>query len=236
LRIISFDSARVTWLFPIEEFAPAATSNPGVVLAGIATRYNFTRTPTITTREDMANNGLVFGLGHFQFNGETVGITDFIIYNDGIVAISQKTEWAEAFLEDLFNWVKENFGFRDLSSGIRKLFTSTLVVDFDSPLSGLISGYDALSGIITSRTMTIMRDRKPMQFSRLDFEVDKRTLDSGQVALPKFILERRPGVGFEQERWFSIAPMHTAQHVEVLAEIEVLASTVSVPIGVRQPS
>jgi hypothetical protein len=103
LRIISFDSARVTWLFPLEEFTPAETTNPGVVLAGIAKRYNFNRTPTITTREDMANNGLVFGLGHFQFNDEAIGISDFIVYNDGIVAISQKTEWAEAFLEDLFN-------------------------------------------------------------------------------------------------------------------------------------
>jgi hypothetical protein len=235
LRIISFDSARVTWLFPLEEFAPA-TSNPGVVLAGIASRYNFTRTPTITTREDIANNGLVFGLGHFQFSGETIGISDFIIYNDGIVAISQKTEWAEAFLEDIFSWVKENFGFRDLSSGIRKMYASNLVADFDSPLSGLISNYEAISGIITSRTITIMRDRKPMQFSRLDFEVDRRTLDSGQVALPKFVLERRSGVSFEQERWFSVAPMHTAQHIEVLAEIEALASTASAPIGARQLS
>jgi hypothetical protein len=116
------------------------------------------------------------------------------------------------------------------------MYTSTLVADFGSPLSGLVSNYEALSEIITSRTVTIMRDRKPMQFSRLDFEVDKRALDSGQVALPKFILERRPNINFEQERWFSIAPMHTAQHVEVLAEIELLAAKSSVPIGARPPS
>lgn len=184
----------------------------------------------------MDKNGLVFGLGHFQIGSETVGISDFIVYNDGIVAMAQKTEWAEAFLADLFNWVKENFGFRDLSVGIRKMYASTLVADFDSPLSGLVSNYEALSGIITSRTMTIMRDRKPMQFSRLDFEIDRRTLDSGQLALPKFVLERRVGIEFEQERWLSVAPMQTTQHVEVLAEIEVLAATTAVPVAARRPS
>jgi hypothetical protein len=224
LKIISFDSARVTWLFPLEEFAPAANSNAGVMVARIAERYKFAKIPTITTREDMANNGLVFGMGHFQFDGGAVGISDFVVYNDGIVAISQKTEWADAFLEDIFNWVKESFGFRDPSRMGRKLFISTIVVDFEYPLSGLISGYEAISDIITARTVTIMPSRKPMQFSRVDFEIDRKTLDSGQVALPKFILERRPNVGFEQERWFSSAPMHTAAHIEALSEIEKLAA------------
>jgi hypothetical protein len=66
-------------------------------------------------------------------------------------------------------------------------------------------------------------DRKPHQFSRLDFEVDKTTLD-GQTALPKFILERRGDVSFSQERYYSAAPMHTAHHLEVLTEIEKLAA------------
>lgn len=235
MRIISFDSARVTWLFPLEEFAPPATNNSGVVLAAIAARYRFTRTPTITTREDMANNGLVFGLGNFQIGDHLIAITDFVIYNDGIVAIAQTTEWAEAFLEDIFGWVKEAFGFRELSTPIRKMFSSTLIVDFERPLSRMIRGYEALAQIISSRTVTIMPDQKPMQFSRMDFEVDRRMLDSGQVVLPKFILERRPNVVFDQERWFSVAPMHTAVHIEVLNEIEKLADTPSVPSAGQRP-
>jgi len=225
LRIISFDNARVTWLFPLEEFAPPATNNSGVVLAAIAARYGFTRTPTITTREDMANNGLVFGLGHFQIGDDIISITDFAIYNDGIVAMAQKTEWSEAFLEDIFSWVKEVFGFRELSAPVRRMLSSTIVVDFERPLSRVLWGYEALAQIISSRTITIMSDQKPMQFSRMDFEIDRRMLDSGQVALPKFILERRPNATFDQERWFSVAPMSTAAHIEVLSEIEKMAAT-----------
>lgn len=193
------------------------------MIAQIGSRYNFTRLPTITTSEDLAKNGLPFGGGQFAINGAVVSIADFIVYSDGIVAIAEKTEWAEAFLENLFQWLNDEFGFREISSGIRKLYASTLIVDFESPLSRLLSGHALISDLISSRTITIMPNFRPMQFSRLDFEVDKTTLE-GQVALPKFILERRAGVSFSQERYFSIAPMHTASHIEVLTEIERLAA------------
>jgi hypothetical protein len=223
LNIVSFDSARVTWLFPLEEFAPAAGSDGRSVLAAIAARYGFAQLPTITTRDDMAKKGLPFGLGQFDIDGARVSISDFLVYNDGIVAIAEKTEWADKFLEDVVEWVKREFGFREPSSGIRKLYASTLIVEFERPLSRLISGYELISELVSSRSITITPDRKPLQFSRLDFEVDKTTLD-GQTALPKFILERRGGVSFSQERYYSAAPMHTAHHLEVLTEIEKLAA------------
>jgi hypothetical protein len=223
LKIISFDNARATWLFPLEEFAPVAGADGRAILAGIAARYGFTRLPAITTREDMAKNGTQFGVGQFEIDGARVNIPDFIVYNDGIVAVAEKTEWADKFLEDVVQWVKGEFGFRDFSSGIRKLYASTLIVDFEWPLSRLLRGYELISELISSRTITIMPSRKPLQFSRLDFEVDKTELE-GQLALPKFILERRSGVLFSQERYYTVAPMHTASHIEVLTEIEKLVS------------
>ena len=70
-----------------------------------------------------------------------------------------------------------------------------------------------------------------MEFARLDFEVDKTV--AGQVALPKFILERRAGVSFGQERYFFVAPMLTADHLAVLEQIEKVAA--SVPVEVEKP-
>jgi hypothetical protein len=224
LKIISFDNARVTWLFPLEEFTPAAGADGRAILAAIAARYGFTRLPNITTREDIAKNGLPFGVGQFEIDGgRRVNIADFIVYNDGIVAVAEKTEWAEKFLEDVVQWVKSEFGFRDFSSGIRKLYASTLIVDFETPLSRLLRGYELISDLISSHAIFIMPNPKPLQFSRLDFEVDKTELE-GQLALPKFILERRSGVLFSQERYYAVAPMHTASHIEVLTEIERLAA------------
>jgi hypothetical protein len=223
LKIVKFDSARATWLFPLEEFLPVAGASSPSVISQLAARYGFAQVPTITTQESMAKNGLRFGMGQFEIDGIRFIVTDFVVYNDGIVAVAEKTDWAEAFLEDVTSWVKKEFGFRDIFSGIRKLYLSTIIVDFDRPLSRLLAGYELISELITSRAVTIMPDKKPMEFARLDFEIDRTTL-VGQVALPKFILERRAGVSFAQERYLSSAPMHSADHVAVLGEIEKFAA------------
>jgi hypothetical protein len=234
MKIVSFDSARVTWLFPLEEFLPAAGLNSVSVIDEIATRYGFTIVPKITTREDMSKNGLHFGMGRSEHNTLPFLVTDFIIYNDGLVAVAEKTGLAEAFLDELFLWTKNDFGFREITSGIRKLYASTIIVDFESPISALISGYERIAKIVTANTTSIMIETPLLQFSRIDFEADKRELKDGQVALPKFILERRAGVGFSQERFFSVAPMHTNNHLNVLSEIERMATALSA--GSERPS
>lgn len=232
MKIVKFESGRVTWLFPLEEFVPAAgASNPSVI-SQIAARYGFSIVPMITTQESMAKNGLLFGMGQFEVNGTRFAITEFVVYNDGIVAVAEKTDWAEAFLEDVTSWVREQFGFRNVSSGVRRLYASTIVVDFETPLSRIVSGYEIISKLITSRTVTIMPEpTQPMQFSRIDFEIDRTTM-TGQLALPKFVLERRAAMSFSQERYFSIAPMHTTDHVVVLEQIEKLAG--SVPVAAQR--
>jgi hypothetical protein len=223
LKIVSFDSARVTWLVPLEEIAPAAGAHSVSIIGLLAARYNFSIVPSITTRDDMEKKGLPFGMGHFEVDGQRFLVSDFIVYNDGLVAVSEKTEWAEKFLEDVIQWVTKEFGFRTPSSGIRKLYGSTIVVDFDNSLSQLFADYEKIANLISSHTVMVMPERKTMQFSRMDFEVDKNALE-GQLAIPKFILERRGGVKFSQERFYSAAPMHTADHVKVLTEIERLAA------------
>ena len=225
MRIISFESARVTRLFPLEEFTPAAGANSPSILSLLAQRYGFSIVPTITTREDLTKNGLLFGMGHFQYAGQPLVVTDFAIYTDGLAAVAQKSEWAEAFLDDVISWVKTEFGFREISSSIRQLYNSSVVVDFENSPSGLVRQFKQIADFISDRTVTIARDRKQMNFARLDFEIDKRTLAAGQVAISRFILERRAGVGFEQERYFSSAPMTTDDHIQTLEEIERAAAS-----------
>jgi hypothetical protein len=224
MKIISFDSARVTRLFPLEEFAPASGANSPSVLTHIAERYGFNNIPNITTREDVNKNGLVFGMGHFQYDGQPFVISDFAIYTDGLAAVAERSEWSDAFLDDITSWVKSEFGFRDISSGIRTLYSSTVVVDFDTSPLKLLRSFERIAELITSRTVTIVPGRQQMKFARLDFEIDKNDLP-GQAAGSKFVIERRAHIGFDQERYFSSAPMRTGDHLAVLEEIERLAAS-----------
>jgi hypothetical protein len=180
--------------------------------------------PKITTREDMAKSGLVFGMGRFQYQSQPLVISDFGVYNDGLAAVAEKTEWAEAFLEDVAAWVRSEFGFRELSSGLRKLYNSSVVVDFEASPSRLVANFKRIADLISDRSVTITGDRRQMDFGRLDFEVDRGL--GGLSVIPKFTIERRIGTGvsFAQERYFSNAPMRTADHIATLEEIERMAA------------
>jgi hypothetical protein len=233
MKVITFDNARTTWLFPLEEFAPSSGPNPPSIVNAIAERYKFTQKPDITTREDMDKKGLVFGIGQFTVNGTTAMVNDFAVYNDGIVAICRTTELGEAFLNDVFRWVVDEFGFRKVNNN-RRLYNSTVVVEFEQSPARLVAGYEHLIEFINARAKTVMSKPAKLQFSRLDFEMDKHELADGQVAVPKFILERRGGIDFSQERYFSAATMRTGDHIAVLTEIERLAATLST--GSQRPS
>jgi hypothetical protein len=223
LRVVSFESSRVTQLFPLEEFAPVAGTDSPSVLSQIAQRYGFSIIPSITTRDDLNTKGLVFGMGHFQFEGQPFVISDFGVYTDGIVAVSERSEWSEAFLADVTSWVKNEFGFREISGDVRTLFNSTIIVDFETSPSNLLKNFQQITQSINERAVLLTAEKRQMDFARLDFEVDKRTVP-GHIALPKFVIERRAGVDFAQERYFCSAPMRTSDHLEVLQEIERLAA------------
>jgi hypothetical protein len=233
MRVISFDNARATWLFPLEEFAPASGATPQSILAEIGDKYDFTRRPDITTREDMNQKGLLFGIGRFSTKDQSVTINDFAIYTDGIAAVSERSDFSEAFLTDVFEWVVGKFNFRRVDTK-RRLYSSTVVVEFDRSPARLIAGYEKLVELINSRVDSIMKKPVSVQFTRLGFEMDPKELTNGQVAPPRFLLERRGGIEYVKERYFSSATMQTAAHLEVLNEIEKMAATLST--DVQQPS
>jgi hypothetical protein len=233
MKIISFDNAKATWLFPLEEFAPASGANSPSVLDAIAERYKFTHKPTITTREDLEKKGLVFGVGGFSKDGDFTVINDFAIYTDGLAAVSRTTEFADAFLDDVSGWVIDQYKFRKIDNN-RRLYSSNVVVEFEHSPAELITGHNRLIELLNARTKTIMNKSASFRFSRLDFEMDKRELVDGQTFAPKFVLERRAGVDFSKERYFSAATMQTAEHLVVLNEIEKLAATLST--GGQRPS
>jgi hypothetical protein len=107
-------------------------------------------------------------------------------------------------------------------------------VEFERSPARLVSGYEQLVELISARTKTVMKKPASVQFTRLGFEMDPKELADGQVAAPKFLLERRGGVEYSKERYFSAATMQTDAHLEVLSEIEKMAATLST--GSQRPS
>jgi hypothetical protein len=214
MKIISQDSCRVTILFPLEEVVPLGGINGPEALGKIQRRYEFLKTPDPTmTREDVVKQGYKFSTGQIILSGKKTVVIEFAIYNDGIVADARNSEIAEAFLDDIIQFMQTEFEFRKFSSEPRRYFHNQLVVEFEKPLGRLIPTFDKISRTISQ----FLGPDDAMNFARIDFQADK----TGKSAVPpKLVIERRLGISFDKERYFSSAPIRTQEHVAVLEELE----------------
>ena len=221
MRIVAYESARVTALFSLEEVMPLGGANGRELIPEIQSRYEFIKTTDIrtTSREEINKNGFTFEGGRFEFEGSTVNISDMAIYLDGIVVNAAKTDYAEAFIHDLINFTQKSFGFRELASKPRFYFLSQIIVEFEKPLANLISKFSQLSEMINEQLSPSYGKLEPVDFARLDFELDKKSMPVG-MTVPRIVIERRTNIPFNKERYFCGAPMRTSGHIQFLEEVE----------------
>jgi len=222
MKIISYEAGRVTWLFPVEEFGPLAGVLAQQLVMAIKDRYHFERIPPSLLPETLNQSGLRFDLGMFGFEGAAVHVNEFTAFSDGIVAASKTTERAEAFLVDIVTWLQETLGFRQITTPIKKINLSILVAEFDSPLSQALPSQSTIPGIVAERLWSEDRtDSKKAALVRMDFQLDRpisdRTIQTPPVRL---VIEQRSGTVAGQRRYYSSAPITTAEHETALQEID----------------
>jgi hypothetical protein len=224
MKIISYDSSRLTCLFPFEEVVPLAGANDREIVEGIKNKYNFLKGPDLAVAEEIAKNGYKFENGQFSFERTNFRIANLGIYRDGIVINAPRTDGSEAFLDDLIAFVRSEFSFRDFITAPRRRFQSEVVVEFEHPLENLVQSFKSIADAISKPLNKIYETKVSLGLERLDFDVDKTMLPTPAPGPQRFILERRISVAFEHERYYSAAPLQTANHIAVLERIEELAA------------
>lgn len=222
MKIISYDSGRVTWLFPTEEFLPLGSGDGRAIIEQVTAKYEFSHPPKNPTREEVDKNGLRFGSGRFAFEGTSFHINEFIAYNDGIVAVSAATEPAMAFLEDLVQFLKDAFSFRAPITPIKKINVSNIIVEFDDSINSMLAEHELISHVISGNLNSNEGTTFPARLSRVDFTLDKGPNEK-PGSLPKWTLEARANVPISQNRYFSSAAVSTRQHLKMIEEVEQIA-------------
>jgi hypothetical protein len=167
----------------------------------------------------MNKNGVKFENGRFPFGDQVVAISELAVFNDGIVVNANSTEGGSIFLEDLLGYVRSQFEFREFSSMPRQIVASQVVVDFETSPAGLLPTFGKINALIAKETHKLYDCPLPMDFVRLEFQLDKAKSHL-EYAQPRFLIERRTGVAFSQERYYCSALMHTKNHLSILEQIE----------------
>jgi hypothetical protein len=142
---------------------------------------------------------------------------------DGDIAIATRTEQANLFLDDLMRVLDENLGYRLRSGKVTKSFLSNVVVEFDKSLEEYFEAISKMVAVINDARP----GRSPFNIKRLGFgEMDISPLQTDPLVTVEradFVIERRVGHPFEENRYFCTAPMTTEDHVRVLERIEAIA-------------
>jgi hypothetical protein len=220
MEIVSLESGRVTWLFPVEEIIPLGGADGPNIVATLTARYRFTHPPANPTREEIEKNGLKFLAGQFDYGDGIANIIEFTVFNDGIVAVSTSTERAEAFLQDIYEFLVAEFKFRPITSRIKKIDLSSIVVELRASLNGLIKGHK--TDRIAEHLNSIDDSDFPVELVRIDFALNKDP-EFRPPHIPRLTIEKRANSAFSQNRYYSVAPLSTEKHLEILQLIETQA-------------
>ena len=222
MKLVSSEDGGLTYLFPVDEMRPSS----GVPIPDFVTkateRYEFVTPPSLERPwTEMRDGPLRFSGGVLKKGRARAVIKEFSLYTDGVAAFAHNTDDAERFIEDILNWGKKEFGLRDLVSAPRKLYVSTVIVDFEKEIDAIIQPMKDLQQLYAGYLAEHRNVVDDVRVTRLGFGVDplKAFKDS---EIPDFLIERRATHPFDDNRLISQAPLPTTVHLEFLQKLEKL--------------
>lgn len=177
-------------------------------------RYAFVKAPSL---DELANNIQKFQIGKF----EDVQIQELGIYNDGIIVSSKSnTAILDSFVEDLFRWLSHEFGIvPQINAKHERHHESQLVIKSEVDLASVIKPATAVLNLFSQT----WQDEFDAKYNFAGFQLDCGLKYTGRRKPIHFNIERRIGVSFDENVFFSTAPLSTNAHLDLLGKLEALA-------------
>ena len=220
MKLLTIDSSRIVYLMQVHR--PSGQLYLPDAVARIAQRYSFVKSPGM---DQTTVFPLTFSVGKFN---ETQ-ITELAIYNDGfIVSSASDTDLLDAFLGDFVPWAMKEFGYVELGTAKpEKFYESGIIVQSTADLSATVKPETEFGGALVDAMKSAKIDGS-MQLSGFILDFDPKEFLSKRKPF-RFILDRRVGVSFSENIFYSQSPFRTQDHLRVLASLEQIAG------GTQQP-
>lgn len=216
MKLLSVNRARSIWLVSLLDLNPFGRSSFSQVPA-IVEKYKFRQAPSKYEEFD-TTKGVKFLGGTFLKNGHEEKLVELTLFSDGILADTRSsTDDSDAFLEELLTWQAKEYGVIPYQEVLRsKLYLSELWVRSERPLGLINSRLEAFSNHLTSLISGYYHVPIKYETSGITFSTEPGV--SNPPAPFKF--ERALDVPFKENRYYSVAPLPTAAHLELLEELE----------------
>ena len=179
--------------------------------SAIVQRHRFSAAPESFPTDDQ--QAIKYFRGVLQVGDTTIPIGSLEIYRDGIIVNSRSTEDSDQILQDFITWTKEVLSLREPITHIPRNYQSQIVVSLEKSLNRLIVDFKKLGTLLsktfgTDAALNVTRlSIGPHPPGNLPFQAT-------------WSIEPRQDQPFVSNRYLSIAPLATAQHIELLTQIE----------------
>ena len=220
MKIVGLEYGRLALLVDLLELGGGGGMHATEMVAAVCARYKFAVPPKIGTQAEPQS---VLRFEHGRAPNEK-GIALFEVHPQGLVAQASDTETADDFLRDVLIFAKQHFGAKEPGPLSTTIYTSALVAEFKVDLSGLIAGWSTITSLLGGELKARYGVTAPVEVHRLTLRPDpERMTPRLSGLLSDFTLERRTFVPYAAQRYYSIAPLPTDKHVELLTKLEKLA-------------
>ncbi|MBS0180161.1 MAG: hypothetical protein JSR20_15510 [Nitrospira sp.] len=217
MKLLSVSLARSIWLFPINDLNPRGRSLYFAIFAFLAQKYSFQKFPKTADDSDL-QKGIKFEHGEFRGGTNNAVTVNATIYSDGIVVdMRSSTADADDFLVEALAAVSQEFYLPPITSfPVKKTYLSEVFVQTEHPLSLLNEKLGNFAHLLST---------KIEGFGETHWETAGITFSIDQGIQPKptpFRFERAGNVSFSDNRYYSVAPLKTEAHLELLNELELI--------------
>jgi hypothetical protein len=215
MKLISVLMARTVLFFDFAAFNPKGL-NLWPVCEWLAKKYQFASSPK-NLLDVNSDKALSFQAGSFVNSKAENVLVSLAVYNNGLSAdVSSSTDDSDEFLREVTTEVSKEFGFT-VSSNARRAYVSQVEIESQFSLEVLNPKLATLAELLSATVKPIDGKRKEFDFGVLHLWTE----DTNPTSSPAYYrFERKIGLPFSSNRYFSQAALKTDEHREFLEKFE----------------
>jgi hypothetical protein len=214
MKIVKNEFGKATLVYNQDEAKPLGGLYLPEVIELVAEKYGFVSKPTL----EAAQKETKFHNGQVKISGNRILVNEMTLYNDGISVTSSDTDSAAAVLEDAVVWASSALGLRATESAGFVYLENHVVVDFDHDLGTAFRAFEILKRGFESALHETYDEVVSTYFSA--FALGPDPVASSRVSKIPFSIARRVGYPYREHRYYSIAPLRTMVHHQLLSSFE----------------
>jgi hypothetical protein len=191
--------------------------SPVPLIDGLREKYGFVQVPQTVADLDF-KKGVNFLRGYYK--GKI--IEKFQVYENGLLCeANENTDLLDDFISEILTWASQEQNLPIKETGI-KAYVSQLSVTSNADISSIFSKIASIGSLISKELSSYGQAIHEYKVNGLKMHYDAAPTPLPRA--PEFSFERRAGVPYAENQFFTSAPVRTDEHLRIVQVLEKLLS------------